>query len=183
LEIGAAVVEAVNLGADERGSARDSWATALKLFGTVGLPRNLAHRYPHQLSGGQLQRVAIARALARKPHLLLLDEVTASLDTSVPARILNLLRDLQREFDLSMLYISHDLSVVRYLSDYLYVMRRGEIVEHGLVDDVFGSPQQPYTQALLSAVPSFGGNRWRRRLSGTSNRVVRGSAGELVSPD
>ena len=76
-----------------------------------------------------------------------------------------------------MLYISHDLSVVRYLSDYLYVMRRGEIVEHGLVDDVFGSPQQPYTQALLSAVRRFGGNRWRRRLSATSNRVVRGSAG------
>jgi ABC-type glutathione transport system ATPase component len=163
LEVGAAVVEAVNLGTGPRLTARDSRAAAWELFETVGLSRGLAQRYPHQLSGGQLQRVAIARALARKPRLLLLDEVTSSLDMSVQARILNLLQALQREFDLSMLYISHDLSVVRYLSDHLYVMRQGEIVEHGSVDEVFGAPKQPYTQALLAAVPTLGGNRWRRR--------------------
>lgn len=118
-------------------------------------------RFPHQLSGGQLQRIAIARALVAGADHLLLDEVTASLDVSVQARILNFLRSLQRELGFSMLYISHDLSVVRYLSDYVYVMRAGVIVEHGPADEVFANPTTDYTRLLLDSVPELDGSRWR----------------------
>jgi peptide/nickel transport system ATP-binding protein len=118
-------------------------------------------RFPHQLSGGQLQRIAVARALVAGGDHLLLDEVTASLDVSVQARILNFLRVLQRELGFSMLYISHDLSVVRYLSDYVYVMRTGAIVEHGPVDDIFANPSTDYTRLLLDSVPELDGSRWR----------------------
>src|SRR5690606_1732416 len=126
----------------------------LDLLDKVGVPKAAVRRYPHQLSGGQLQRVSIARALALEPSLMILDEVTASLDVSVQAKILNLLRQLQRELGVSMLYISHDLSVIRYLADHVYVMRHGEMVEAGTADQVFDSPQQEYTRALLSAVPT-----------------------------
>lgn len=118
-------------------------------------------RFPHQLSGGQLQRIAIARALVAGADHLLLDEVTASLDVSVQARILNFLRSLQRELGFSMLYISHDLSVVRYLSDYIYVMRDGLIAEHGPAEQVFANPTTDYTRLLLNSVPELDGNRWR----------------------
>jgi peptide/nickel transport system ATP-binding protein len=132
-----------------------------ELLGMVGLAQEHVTRYPHQMSGGQLQRVAIARALAVDPTYLLLDEVTASLDVSVQARILNLLRRLQRELGFAMLYISHDLSVIRYVSDNVYVMRRGKLVEHGTVETVFNQPATEYTQQLLASVPILGGNRWR----------------------
>jgi ABC-type oligopeptide transport system ATPase subunit len=128
----------------------------------VGLAAATAERYPHELSGGQLQRIAIARALATEPELLLLDEVTASLDVSVQATILNLLRELRAELGLTCLYISHDLSIVRYISDRVYVMERGAIVESGPVDEVYSAPRSPYTQRLLAAVPHLGGGRWRR---------------------
>ena len=127
----------------------------------VGLAPEHLGRYPHQMSGGQLQRVAIARALAVEPAYLLLDEVTASLDVSVQARILNLLRRLQRELGFAMLYISHDLSVIRYVSDHVYVMRHGRLVEHGPAEAVFEQPTTEYTRQLLAAVPRLGGNRWQ----------------------
>jgi ABC-type glutathione transport system ATPase component len=129
-------------------------------------------RFPHQLSGGQLQRIAIARALVAGADHLLLDEVTASLDVSVQARILNFLRSLQRELGFSMLYISHDLSVVRYLSDYIYVMRGGVIAEHGPAEQVFAHPTTDYTRLLLDSVPELDGSRWRAPASAATPPVA-----------
>jgi len=119
----------------------------------VGLPRELANRYPYDLSGGQAQRVAIARAMILKPKLIILDEPTSALDVSVQAQILNLLAELKEEMKMSYLLISHDLSVVRYISDYVAVMYLGTILEYANTEEVFKNPLHPYTKALLSAVP------------------------------
>lgn len=163
MEIGVVVQEAVGVRTGERIGSRTTRRAARELLDRVGVPGDAVGRYPHQLSGGQLQRVAIARALAREPELLLLDEITASLDVSVQARILNLLRELQRELRISILYISHDLSVVRYLSDALYVMRNGVLVESGPAEEIFANPAHHYTRMMLGAVPVMGGGRWQRR--------------------
>lgn len=159
MTIGETLSESLTLGGTPRRKVAE---TRQELLAKVGLDAGHLDRYPHQLSGGQLQRVSIARALSVKPRYLILDEVTASLDVSVQARILNLLRSLQEELGFSMLYISHDLSVIRYVSDRVYVMRTGEIVEHGPVDDLFANPQTSYTRLLLDSVPTLGGSRWRR---------------------
>jgi len=122
----------------------------------TGLPLELLSRFPHQLSGGQKARVGIARAIAVEPQLLILDEPTSALDVSVQVLILRLLQDLKRQLDLSYLFVSHDLNVVRLLCDRILVMYLGHIVESGPADRVFAEPRHPYTQALLSAVPKPG---------------------------
>jgi len=114
-----------------------------------------AHKYPHQFSGGERQRIAIARALAVKPQFLVLDEPVSSLDVSIQAKILELLRRLQAELDLTYLFISHDLRVVGSMADEVAVMYRGKIVEHAPKTEIFTSPKHPYTQKLLSSLPQL----------------------------
>jgi peptide/nickel transport system ATP-binding protein len=123
-----------------------------ELLSLVGLPSESAFRYPHQFSGGQRQRISIARALAVSPEIIICDEPTSALDVSVQAQILNLLRDLQRELNLSYLFISHDMAVVSYLAERIMVMREGKIIEEGQTEALIASPKEAYTQALLSAV-------------------------------
>lgn len=123
------------------------------LIERCGLPREVLKRYPHEFSGGQRQRIAIARALALQPKLIVCDEPTSALDVSVQAQILNLLKDLQEEFGLSYLFISHDMAVIHHMCDYVAVMQGGRIVEQGERDAVIHSPEHQYTRALLGAVP------------------------------
>ena len=132
-----------------------------KLLERCGLWRAAADRYPHEFSGGQRQRIGIARALALNPALIVCDEPTSALDVSIQSQILNLLKDLQDEFQLSYLFISHDMAVIHHICDRIAVMYDGKIVEEGLRDDVIHRPQHPYTKALLSAVPEADPRRKR----------------------
>lgn len=138
-----------------------------ELLETVGLARRDAARYPHEFSGGQRQRISIARALATEADFLVCDEPTSALDVSVQAQILNLMMRLQKQFGLTYLFISHNLSVVRHVSDQLAVMYLGRIVESGPADEVFSNPRHPYTRLLLETIPDvFKPNRERRPMSG-----------------
>ncbi len=136
--------------------SREAITRARDLLARVGLaPERFAGRYPHELSGGQRQRVNIARALALEPRLVILDEAVSALDKSVEAQVLNLLLDLKQEFGLTYLFISHDLNVVRFISDRVLVMYLGQVVEIGSSDQVFDQPKHPYTRALLKSMPSM----------------------------
>lgn len=127
-----------------------------KLLARVGLAEDSYHKYPHEFSGGQRQRIAIARCLTMKPDILICDESVSALDVSVQAQVLNLLQDLQDEFSLSYIFISHDLTVVKYMSDEVMVMNQGEVVEIADSDEIYLRPQHPYTRKLLSAIPKAG---------------------------
>jgi peptide/nickel transport system ATP-binding protein len=128
-------------------------AHARYLLGRVGLPPAAFDRYPHEFSGGQRQRIAIARCLTMRPEILVCDESVSALDVSVQAQVLNLLQDLQDEYGMSYIFISHDLSVVKYISDQVMVMQKGSVVEMADADELYRNPRHPYTRALLAAIP------------------------------
>jgi peptide/nickel transport system ATP-binding protein len=143
---------------------RTDRARVAELLDAVGLPANSGDRYPHQFSGGQRQRISIARALAPRPSVLVADEPVSALDVSVRKQILDLLADLVARFDLTLVFVSHDLGVVRRVCDTVAVMWRGEIVERGEVAAVYDSPQHPYTRELIAAAPNLRAEL--RRLQG-----------------
>jgi peptide/nickel transport system ATP-binding protein len=148
--------------------ARQRVAEVIRLLDLVGLDARAVTHYPHQFSGGQRQRIAIARALAVQPDILIADEVTSSVDVSVQATILNLLKELQRALGLALLFISHNLSVVRYMSDAVAVMYLGRIVEHAPTAALFAGPRHPYTRVLIDSIPQAlrRTSTGRMRLSG-----------------
>ena len=145
------------------GSRRDRQVRVRELLDVVGFDPTYVNRYPHEFSGGQRQRIGIARALALSPRLIVCDEPVSALDVSIQAQIINLLKDLQREFNLAYLFIAHDLAVVRSVSDRIAVMHRGRIVETGPADEVYERPKEDYTKALLAAVPVPDPARMRER--------------------
>jgi len=145
---------------------------ARELLHEVGLPEFFEDRYPHELSGGQRQRVAIARAISTNPKLLILDEPTSALDVSVQAQILNLLRGLREKYGMSMLLITHNIAVVAYLAEYVYVMYAGKIMEWGAKAKVLRDPQHPYTKALMSSVPAIGETKTRSILRGDPPNLI-----------
>jgi|HigsolmetaGSP11D_1036233.scaffolds.fasta_scaffold01421_5 oligopeptide transport system ATP-binding protein len=155
------------------GSSEERREEVFRMLDAVGLRPEHYFRYPHELSGGQAQRIGIARALILKPDIIVCDEPVSALDVSIQSQILNLFKKLQREMKLTMLFISHDMSVVRYISDRIGVMYLGKIVEEAPTDELFAHAKHPYTQALLSSVPDYTREKRRERI------VLRG---ELPSP-
>jgi oligopeptide transport system ATP-binding protein len=145
------------------GTRRSRVETVRRLLDIVGFNPNFTNRYPHEFSGGQRQRIGVARALALNPKLIVCDEPVSALDVSIQAQILNLFKDLQRDFSLTYLFISHDLAVVRTMSDRIAVMNQGKLVEIGAADQVYSQPKDEYTKALFTAVPVPDPRRQRER--------------------
>ncbi|MDR1650209.1 MAG: ATP-binding cassette domain-containing protein [Synergistaceae bacterium] len=168
--IGSILQEALEIGGVENRAEREE--RAVDILNKVGLPPQHFYRFPHEFSGGQRQRIGLARALVQNPSLVVCDEPVSALDVSIQSQILNLLMDMQREFDAAYLFIAHDMSVIRHISSRVGVMYLGVLLEEGDTDELFGNPAHPYTKALLSAVPSVK----RREMAG------RAISGEIPSP-
>jgi oligopeptide/dipeptide ABC transporter ATP-binding protein len=176
MTVGAAIAEPIrvhNLAPKERIQAR-----VAELLSDVGLNPNYANRYPHEFSGGQRQRICIARALACEPEFIVCDEPISALDVSIQAQIINLLEDLQAKYNLTYLFIAHDLAVVRHISDRVAVMYLGQLAEMASKDKLFESPLHPYTQALLSAVPIPNPRQERER----QRTVLSGDVPSAINP-
>ena len=153
MRLAALLTEPLSIHTKGKRSKQATRDTVAEMLDRVGLRPELMDRYPHEFSGGQRQRIAIARALMLNPKLIIADEPVSALDVSIQAQILNLMVRLQKEFQLSYLFISHDLSVVKYISDRIAVMYLGKIIEMAARDELFANPAHPYTEALLSAIP------------------------------
>lgn len=151
---GGAIMEVLRCHGIGRNNA-ERHAKTLELMRSVGLDESHFHRYPHEFSGGQRQRICIARTLALNPKLIICDESVSALDVSVQAQVLNLLNDLKRQYQFTYIFISHDLSVVRFISDRLLIMQKGSIVESGDADEIYENPQQPYTKTLIESIPKM----------------------------
>ncbi len=162
-KVGDVLMEPLLLNTNTPAAERRARAEAMLV--KVGLGPEHFNRYPHMFSGGQRQRIAIARALMLNPTLLVLDEPVSALDLSVQAQVLNLLADLQEEFDLAYVFISHDLSVVRYIADDVLVMHKGDAVEQGSREEVFAAPKHPYTRELFAATPITDVEAIRKRVA------------------
>ena len=154
------------------GNSEQNRESAAALMTKVGLTKEQAKRYPHEFSGGQRQRIGIARALALQPDLIIADEPVSALDASIQAQILNLLKDLKKDFGLTYLFVSHDLNVIRHVSDRIAVMYLGRIVELADKNALYRTPLHPYTRMLLAAMPSLNPDRQKRAIA------IRGEAGE-----
>lgn len=146
----------------------------LEKIHSVGLDESCLNLYPHEFSGGQRQRIAIARALVLNPPIIIADEPVSALDVSIQAQIINLLKELKKNFNLTILFISHDLSVIKYISDKIAIMYLGEVIEFGTTEEIFSNPKHPYTKALLGAAPQLNEKNSREKIS---------LKGELPSPE
>lgn len=171
MTVGNAIAEALQV--NGLATKYESRLRAREMLARCGLSGEYANRYPHQFSGGQRQRVVIARALAMNPRFIVADEPVSALDVSIQSQIINLLGDLQREFSLTFLFISHDLAVVNHIADRVGVMYLGNLVEEAPKEEFFRNPQHPYSQALLSAIPKS--NPWEKK-----NRII--LSGDVPSP-
>lgn len=172
MTVGSAIAEVLHVHRLVRGR-KEAAARVAELLKAVGLDEGYASRYPHEFSGGQRQRVGIARALAVQPSVIVADEPVSALDVSVQVQILNLMRDLQKQQNLSYLFVAHDLAVVRYMCDRILVMYLGRIVESAPTDAIYEQPSHPYTEALLSAVPDVD-KGLRARKEGSTRIVLKG---------
>ena len=146
----------------------------LEKIHSVGLDESCLNLYPHEFSGGQRQRIAIARALVLNPPIIIADEPVSALDVSIQAQIINLLKELKKNFNLTILFISHDLSVIKYISDKIAIMYLGEVIEFGTTEEIFSNPKHPYTKALLGAAPQLNEKNSKEKIS---------LKGELPSPE